>query len=903
MSDARRPVDELFEELLALPTAARAARLAALGAGDAALRAELASLLVAWDASGDFLARPVELTHLALSLPDGDGDDGPLAPDEAPTGARDRAGQVLGGCRLLRLLGSGGAGDVWLAEREVAGALQQVAVKVIRAAILSPDAMRRFRNECRVLAGLDHAGIARLIDSGVTDEGVPWLVTEYVRGLPLDRWCDERALDARGRVRLLAQACEAVRHLHRHGVLHRDLKPANLLVDEDGRVRLIDFGIARALEAAGNEQELTIAGLEVMTPGYASPEQLRGEPLSLASDVYALGVIAYRLLTGALPHGGRRRTELARGIETNPPRRPSEAASLPSVPAGRLRGDLDAILLTALRAEPERRYPSAEALREDLARHLDGRPVLARGDTFAYVAGRFARRHAAAVALAGVAVAALVGAAIVGLTLWQRAEAARHQAERQRAATERVRGFLAELLETADPAAAGARADLTVRQALDAAAARLAHDLADEPQAAAALHLTIGNAYANLGLHEPADEHLGAARAIYAQGPAADPAGLAQTAVRQCELALKRGDLAAADSLLAPALAINEPAERASARLALSRLRTEQSRLDEAAAAALDAATMPAGTPGEPALRARVASQLGSVRYRQGRYAEAESLLLDAHRRAEAAFGPDHVLTAEAQQDLGVALTALGRPQDAAAAFTGALAVYEKLYPPGHPEFAVTLNNLAEAESAAGRHDAALERFEQARAVIEANYGRAHAQWAVVVNGLAFSRWRLGQRAAADSLYIESVSALAGALGEHHPWTAVVRTNLARVRHELGRTGEARDQAERARADLEAAFPGGHVYAARPLVLLAELALAGGDDAGAAALLARADAQAATAPPGGGDRVAIGILAARLERRAGRPLVAEAILDSLHTLVAANPATAADLAARIAAAR
>jgi serine/threonine-protein kinase len=675
------------------------------------------------------------------------------------------------------------------------------------------------------------------------------------------------------------------------------------MVDEDGRVRLIDFGIARALDAADGDEELTIAGLELMTPAYASPEQLRGEPLSLASDVYALGVIAYRLLTGAMPHGGRRRQELARGIEASPPRRPSDAASLAPVPAGRLRGDLDAILLTALRAEPERRYPSVEALREDLARHLDGRPVLARGDTFAYVAGRFVRRHAAAVILAGVAVAALVGAAAGGLTLWQRSETARREAERQRATAERVRGLLAELLETADPAAAGARADLTVRQALDAAGARLARDLADEPQAAAALHLTIGNAYANLGLHEQGAGHLDAARALYAQGPAADPAGLALAAVRQCELALKRGDLAAADSLLAAALAVEEPATRAAAQLALSRLRTEQSRLDEAAAAATTAASLSAGAPDEPALRARVASQLGSVRYRQGRYAEAESLLQDAHRRAAATFGPEHVLTAEAQQDLGVALTALGRPQDAAAAFAGALAVYERLYPPGHPEFAVTLNNLAEAESAAGRHAAALGRFEQARAVIEANYGRAHAQWAVVVNGMAFSRWRLGQTVAADSLYLESVAALAGALGEHHPWTAVVRTNLARVRHELGRADEARDQAERARADLETAFPDGHVYAARPLVLLAELALARGDDADAASLLARADAQAAAAPPGGGDRVAIGILAARLERRAGRSRAAEAILDSLATLVAANPATAAELTARIAAAR
>ncbi|MBK6733904.1 MAG: serine/threonine protein kinase [bacterium] len=219
--------------------------------------------------------------------------------------------------------------------------------KIIRAAILTPDAMRRFRNECRLLAGGGKGGR---------------LVVEHVEGRPLDAWCDEHAVDARGRVRLLMQVCEAVRHLHRHSILHRDLKPANVLVDADGRPRLIDFGIARALDLADDDVEQTITGLERMTPAYASPEQLRGEPLSLASDVYALGVMAYRLLTGELPYAGRRRWELEREITTTAPRRPSEAARLAPVAAQHLRGDLDTIVLAALRPEADRRYPSAEAL-------------------------------------------------------------------------------------------------------------------------------------------------------------------------------------------------------------------------------------------------------------------------------------------------------------------------------------------------------------------------------------------------------------------------------------------------------------------------------------------------------------------------------------------------------------
>ena len=881
MSDPARRPDAIFDQVVELPPADRTARLTELCSKDTALRTEVESLLAASDACGDFLERPAELAAAGDTVE-----------------RSDLAGTTIGPWLLREHLGSGGMGDVWLATRTLAGTEQTVAVKIVRAAILTPDAMRRFRNECRMLARLDHPGIARLIEGGVTDAGLPYLVVEHVAGRPIDAWCDERKLDLRGRVALLAQVCEAVRHLHRHSVLHRDLKPGNVLVDDEGRPRLIDFGIARALDAA-DDDELTVVGLERMTPAYASPEQLRGDDLSLASDVYSLGVLAYRLLTGALPYAGRRRQDLEREITTTGPRRPSDTAGGP-LPAHLLKGDLDTILLAALRAEPARRYPSAEALREDLARFLDGRPVLARGESFGYVAGKFAKRHAAAVALGAVAVVTLLAATITGFTLYRRAETARVEAESQKVVAEEVSRFLQGLLAAVDPLSSDAHTDITVREALDAASRRLERELTEQPATAAALHLTIGNAYANLGLFDEGGRHLAAAAKLYGPDQLDDAAGAAGATVRQADLALKQGHYAAAESLLAPTLDVSDPDLQALAQLSLARLRTDQSRLDEAAAAARIALAA-AGRAHhlEPVLPAQAAGQLGTILYRQGRYAAAETVLVQAAQLARDDMGDAHALTGECVQNVGVVLTALGRPEEAIEAFSEALRIYERVYPAGHVEFATTLTNLADAESGVGRHADALADYTRARAIVEANLGREHVNWGLVTNGMAYSHWRLGEPAAADTLYRQAIAVMAAGLGEHHPWPAVGRCNLARVCLELGRSDEAAALAERSRADLEAAFPGGHVYTARTLTVLAEIDLERGMAESAAARISRADTLTGSQPASGSDRVAVGLLRARYLRLQGQPALASHLLDSLQVLVAESSVPNTDLLARI----
>jgi non-specific serine/threonine protein kinase/serine/threonine-protein kinase len=394
--------------------------------GDATLRAAVEGLLAAGGA-----------TQTTAPLPGTSG-----------SPARELAGRRIGPYRVLGLIGHGGMGAVYRAFRDDAYE-KVVALKLLRAGLEGEAARARFETERRLLARLEHAYIARLYDGGTTEDGSPYLVMEFVDGgLPIQRYCAEHGLDVRARVELFLKACEAVAYAHRSLVVHRDLKPANLLVAADGTPKLLDFGIAKLLPepGLGAEDVPTATVLQALTPDYASPEQVRGEAVTVTTDVYSLGVMLYELLAGRRPYqvGRLDPREIARVVcEVEPPR-PSDVARVPPtlpagasappmvpVPAARLDGDLDAIVMKALRKEPARRYPSVPELADDLTRYLERRPVLARPDTFAYRAGKFLRRRRGLVTAA--AVVAVTIAAGVAATLQQarRAESHRQRAERR----------------------------------------------------------------------------------------------------------------------------------------------------------------------------------------------------------------------------------------------------------------------------------------------------------------------------------------------------------------------------------------------------------------------------------------------------------------------------------------
>lgn len=381
-------------------------------AGDASLRRDVESLLAAHRRSGSFIDTPIATLDARLFEVD--------EPDRL-------VGQTIGHWEIVKRVGSGGMGAVYLARRADRQYEQQVALKLIKRGMDTDAVLRRFRNERQILAGFDHPNIARLLDGDTTADGLPYFVMEYVEGLSIDEYCDRQALGVTGRLQLFRQVCAAVSYAHRHAVIHRDLKCSNILVGDDGMPKLLDFGIARLLQA-GDAQESPATMLEqrVLTPEYASPEHLRGEPVTTASDVYSLGVVLYRLLTGQLPHRLKAQSvdDMARTVGQTEPQRPSAVVE---AGCGRpLRGDLDKIVLMALRKEPERRYPSVEQFSEDIRRHLESLPVLARADTFAYRAGKFVRRNTALSVAATLVVLSLVGGIV--MTTWQAKKARAQEA-------------------------------------------------------------------------------------------------------------------------------------------------------------------------------------------------------------------------------------------------------------------------------------------------------------------------------------------------------------------------------------------------------------------------------------------------------------------------------------------
>ncbi len=387
-------VSEILAGATALSGDKREAFLAEKCGGDTALETEIRSLLAHHAESSGFLRTGgAELEAPVVA-----------GVDEAP--AKPLAGTRIGAWRAVREIGRGGMGEVFLVERDDGQFRQNGALKLIRAGLWTEEMIRRMRRERQILAGLDHPNIARLLDGGTTAEGMPYLVMEYVDGEPLLEWASRRTLGPRERIALFLDVCAAVQSAHQKLVLHRDLKPGNILVSREGQPKLLDFGIAKLFDDEAEE----LRTLNVpLTPGYASPEQLRGESVTTASDVYSLGVLLHELLTG---------------------QKPGASAAGPTRPRHELRGDLETIVRKALEEDPARRYPSVEQLAEDLRRHLDGRPVLARPDSWSYRAGRFARRNRAAVTAAGIAVLALV----VGLAaaLWQARVAGRERDLAQR---------------------------------------------------------------------------------------------------------------------------------------------------------------------------------------------------------------------------------------------------------------------------------------------------------------------------------------------------------------------------------------------------------------------------------------------------------------------------------------
>lgn len=501
-------LQELFHAASALPPGQRREYLESVCGGDDSLRDETLALVDAWEAGEDRLAAEVQSAASTLER-------------EGLGGGR------IGPYQILRELGAGGMGVVYLALRDDDVYRKRVAIKV--ATLPGGREQARLTTERQILATLEHPGIARLIDGGTTDLGRPYLVMEYVEGEPIDKYCDRLQLGTEERIELFRAVCDAVHYAHQNLVVHRDLKPGNILVTGSGEPKLLDFGIAKLLAPdVGAGQPLTATGLRPMTPEYASPEQVRGQPVTTASDVYSLGVVLYELLTGRVPFRlkGQPLEAVERAITDRDPVRPSSIA-----PQGRrLRGDLDNIVLVAMNKSPVKRYASALQLSEDLRRHLQGEPVIARRPTWSYLAGKFVGRNRVGLGIAAAFIALILGFAVNRAKLASDLEAERDLARRETQTAESISAFLQDLFRASHPGTADSD---TARQLMDRAVVEARSQLRDEPEARAALLETLASVYANQGAYDKAEpllaEALGLREARF--GPASAQASSTREAL------------------------------------------------------------------------------------------------------------------------------------------------------------------------------------------------------------------------------------------------------------------------------------------------------------------------------------------------------------------------------------
>ncbi len=763
----------------------------------------------------------------------------------------------LGPYRIVDEIGRGGMGTVLLGERADGRFDRKVAIKVISGGFDTDEIRERFESEVRILAGLEHPNIARLYDAGV-DGGQPYLVMEYVEGERIDRYADGARLGVPERLHLVQQVCRAVQFAHQNLVIHRDLKPSNILVSDEGRVKLLDFGIAKLTEEdpAPGAPPTRLA----LTPEYASPEQLRGKPLSTVSDVYSLGIVLYELLTGRRPYDVRPgdlaaavegtsrepsspSTVVTRSLETLQPDGSSETVSAAAICEVRsttpdrlrraLKGDLDQIVLKALRSDPSSRYPSAQALADDVGRFLAGLPVQARPDSLRYRAGRFVRRHRLGVAAASAAVLALVATSAVAT--WQ-ADVARQE----RDSAEGAFGFLEDLLISPDPfRGQGIRAD-SVRMIdfIDYAAERVDEDLTNEPVTRARMLTTLGRVYLNLGRlqdavpvltkaveaneatggfspelaesqlqlgfaldqngrREEGEEHL---RAAMATLEALGGIGTLETAHAQELLGRSLMDSRRLDEA-APIVQASYDTRRAlleeddpliarsgNMLAALSSLRGDRQGAIPFMEEAIDIYRR-AGLTGNPDFGLMLAN-LGSLYERTDRLEEADRVASEALEIMKATLGEDHMLTAAGTERLAGIRAARGLPAEADSLYSSAISTLDRVagdninsIPPlgNYSVFLRRQGRLAEAE------ELALRSKERSARVL----GEQHPLHYGALLRLGDVQREQGRAEEALPLHQQAVNGYGGSLGEEHPTTQEAAISLARTLHAVGRDAEA----------------------------------------------------------------------------------------------------------------
>ena len=804
-------VEAILGNAMKLPAHARTSFLKEACAGNPTVRAEIEALLDADANAGSFLEEAAhEYRALVAALVHEEAE-----PETKPLGKR------LGAYQVVKEISRGGMGTVYLAERVDGAFEKQVALKLIKRGMDTDAVVRRFLAERQILARLRHDNIARLLDGGVIGEDEPYFVMEYISGLPITAYCDTHRLDIAARLRLFQQVCRAVQYAHRNLVVHRDLKPSNILVTEGGQVKLLDFGIAKLLsDRSLKKTALTQTGGRVMTPEYASPEQVRGEAVTTATDVYALGVILYELLIGRRPYqlANRSAAEVERVICEVEPEAPSMAmmqaetivrrdgttevltpeqiSRARSTQADRLRrrlrGDLDTMVMKALKKDPERRYASAEALLEDIHRHLAGLPVSAQRDAVGYRVKKFVRRHQVGVSATAVLAVMLVALIVLLVQrVWQADEVRREAAK-----SDQIKEFVVSLFEVSDPNKLESQ-HLTARALLDRGVKRI-EELEGQPAVQAELMHVLGVVYRQMGVYDQAQALLEQSLALR-QGLFGDRHVDVASSLRDLAWLFRlKGNFDKAEQLYGQALEArrnlykDEHLDLAASLNDWGIILSIRGKHDEAESFYQEALAMRRKLLGEEhELVASVINNLGLVQWEKANFDAAEPFLREALEMRHKLLGPKHPESLQSLNNLGALFYAKEDYEAAGPLYREALALKREAYGEEHPEVAVGLNNLGGLLYARGKHDEAEQVFRKALEISRKLEGEHHPSTGQNMNNLAVVLHEKGSYKEAELLLRKALNIYSTTLPEHHRSIGNAASRLGRVLLDSGRPDEA----------------------------------------------------------------------------------------------------------------
>jgi eukaryotic-like serine/threonine-protein kinase len=718
---------------------------------------------------------------------------------------------AIGAYRLLRKLGEGGMGYVWLAE-QTTPVTRQVALKIIKAGRYDASALKRFELERQSLAIMNHPAIAKVFDAASTDEGQPYFVMEYVPGLPITTYCDQKRLTTRQRLELFIRVCEGVQHAHQKAIMHRDLKPSNILVaDVDGHSlpRIIDFGIAKATTPQSPDQTaFTQLGGMIGTPGYISPEQ--ADPavidVDIRTDVYSLGVILYELLTSALPFDAKQWHtqpfhEVLRHLREDDPPLPSTKVSTdqktstsaaaanrntePHQLASQLRGDLDWISLKALEKDRSRRYDSCSALAADIQRYLENRPVLATPPSFGYRAKKFVRRNRSAVLAASAVVLMLVALAITMTVQAIRIAKERDRANREAAAAKTVSDFLTGLFKVSDPSEARGNV-VTARQILDKGVQQIDTSLAAQPEVQARLMGTMGEVYWSLGLYREAEPLLEKAVATRTTLLGPEHPDTLQSLYLTAKNLNDDGQYAEAEKRLHTVLDIQrrvlgpDNADTVKSMIAIAGVIYGEGRYQEAEKMQRDVLALQRRMPVPDERRiAMTMNNLATNLEAQGRNAESEQLFAETVDLERRVFGPEHPVTLQSMSNMGRTLNNQRKYAESERLMRQTIDIQRRVLGPDHGDTQWSIHNLAVALRESGKRQDAEQLFRETLSVREKTLGPEHPDTLGSMEELAVTLDELHRYPEAAELYRKAIESQSRVFGSDHPVTASTKYNLA----------------------------------------------------------------------------------------------------------------------------